>query len=220
MIHTTRGFAALLFSLLVFTFVARAQNGSVYFAGGTATAPSAGQVNTLGNGTLFQAPTMGGFFETIGGDFLFFHSDKIGIGAEYSFRKDKGPYAGLLYQPKFFDVNAVYQPFTLAHRITPEIQLGAGKASLGIYDTLAACYKLPQGCAGPNAEITSVNPFQAHFGAGVRVYVWRGIFVRPQVDVRWVQDDFSYYFGSSWVKQYSFAVGYTLRSFHIPTPKK
>lgn len=218
--RTIRGFAVLFLSLLAFAFVARAQNGSVYFAGGTATAPSAGQVNTLGDGNLYQAPTMGGFFGTIGGDFLFFHSDKIGIGAEYSFRKDKGPYAGLLYQPKFFDVNAVYQPLTIAHRFTPEIQLGAGKASLATYYTLASCYKLPQGCAGPNAQISSVNPFQAHIGAGLRVYVWKGIFVRPQVDIRWVQDDFSYYFGSSWVKQYSFAVGYTLRSFHIPSPKK
>lgn len=218
--RTIRGLAVVLFALLACACVARAQNGSVYFSGGTATAPSAGQVNTLGNGTLYQAPTMGGFFATVGGDFLFFHSDKIGVGAEYSFRKDKGPYAGLLYQPRFFDVNAVYQPLTFDHRFTPEFQLGAGKGFLGIYNTLASCYKLPQGCAGPNAEIISVSPIQAHFSAGLRVYVWRGIFVRPQFDLRWVQNDFSYYFGSSWVKQYSFAVGYTLHSFHIPLPKR
>jgi hypothetical protein len=220
LMRTICGFAVLSLSLLAFTVVARAQNGSVYFAGGTATAPSAGQVNTLGDGTLYQAPTMGGFFGTVGGDFLFFHSDKIGVGAEYSFRKDEGPYAGLLYRPRFFDVNAVYQPFTFAHRFTPEFQLGAGKAMLATYYTLESCYKLPQGCAGPNAEVTSVSPIQAHFSAGLRVYVYKGIFVRPQFDLRWVQNDFSYYFGSSWVKQYSFAVGYTIRSFHFPFPKK
>lgn len=216
MTRTLRGFAAAFFSLFFFAGVAAAQSVSGYFAGGTATAPSAGLVNTLGDGNLYQAPEMTGFFGTVGGDFLFFHNEKLGVGAEMTFRKDKGPYAGLEYLPKFFDVNAVYQPFTLFRRVTPEIQLGYGRARLTTYDTPEACYKLPQGCAGPYAQVTAVSVPEAHAAVGLRFYAYKGIFIRPQLDVRWAHNDFGYYFGSSWIYQYSVGVGYT---FHFGAKK-
>ena len=203
-----RRFAFVALFLLAFIPAAGAQSGSAYFAGGTAIAPSSGPLDTLGAGTIYETPRMGGFFETVGGDFIFFHH--LGIGAEYSFRKDKGPYAGLEYQPKFYDVNAVYQPLTIFRRFEPEIQAGVGKAKLSTYYTLQTCYTLPQGCAGVNAQATSVNEIQAHAAAGLRIYAYRGIFIRPQVDVRWVNDKFGTYFGSPWVTQYSVAIGYTL----------
>ena len=207
-----RGLVTLATLILVCAAAAKAQNVSGYFAGGTAIESAAGPIDTFGNGTLYDTPKMGGFFGTIGADFLFFHNEKIGIGGEYTFRKDRGPYAGLEYQPKFYDLNAVYQPLTFAHRFTPEFQLGAGRASLSVYDTLAACLKLPQGCAGENEQSVNINDLQIHAAAGMRFYAYRGIFVRPQVDVRWVRDSFSGYFGSPWVTQYSVAVGYT---FHF-----
>jgi len=200
--------------ILLFTCAAgaHAQSLSGYFAGGTAIEGAAEPIDTFGNGTYYNTPKMGGFFETIGADFMFFHSEKFGIGGEYTFRKDRGPYAGLEYQPKFYDLNAVYEPLTFAGRFTPIFQLGAGRASLSIYDTLAACLKLPQGCAGENEQSVNINDLQAHASAGLRFYAYRGIFVSPQVDVRWVEDKFSGYFGSPWVTQYSVAVGYT---FHF-----
>jgi hypothetical protein len=218
LIRTTHGFAAAFFSLLAFTFGARAQSVSGYFAAGTATDSSAGEVNTLNNGTLLEGPKMGGFFETVGGDFLFFHN--LGVGAEAIFRKDDGPYAGLLYRTKFFDINADYRPRTFAHRFTPEFQLGAGRANISLYDSLGACYKLPEGCAGPNAEVISVGTFQAHGAAGLRIAVFKGIFIRPQFDLRWVQNNFSHYFGSSWVYEYSVGIGYTYHFNHSGTASK
>lgn len=179
---------------------------------------SAGPINTLGGGTVYNTPRMGGLFETIGGDFIFFHH--FGIGAEMSFRKDRGSYAGLEYHPLFYDVNLVYQPLTIAGRFAPEFQAGVGRAKLSTYYTLQSCYELPQGCSGVNAQANSVTEPQAHVAAGLRFYAYKGIFVRPQVEVRWVQDKFAYYFGSSWVTQYSVAVGYTFHRSHRAAAQK
>lgn len=204
-----RGFAALVLSLLACVTVSSAQTGSAYFAGGTATDSSVGPINTLGAGTIYQTPRLGGFFETYGGDLIFFHN--LGIGGEMTSRKDNGAYAGLAYHSEFYDVNAVYRPLTVAHRLAPEIQAGYGRSRLNLYYTQQICYKLPEGCPSANAEVTSVSSPQWHFALGLRVYAYKGIFLRPQLDVRRVQNNFTTYFGSPWVFQYSVAVGYTIR---------
>jgi hypothetical protein len=216
--RTICGFAAVVLSLLAYITAASAQSGSAYFAGGTAIDSSAGPINTLGAGTLYESPRMGGFFETIGGDYKLFHN--VGVGAEMSFRSDRGAYAGLEYHPTFYDINAVYQPLTIARRLSPEIQGGFGKASLNLYYTQQMCYKLSQGCPGVNAEASSATDLQVHFALGLRFYAYKGLFVRPQVDIRRVQSNFSSYFGSPWVSQYSVAVGYTVQRNRRRTAQK
>ncbi len=187
--------------------IAGAQSVSAYIAGGTAIDSSAGPLDTLGAGTTYQTPRMGGTFETIGGDFVFFH--RLGIGAEESYRRGKAAYAGLEYAPSFFDVNAVYRPWILTRRIRPEFQAGYGRADLSLYLTPQICTTLPQGCGATNAVITSVSDSQIHLAWGVRVYPYRGLFVKPQMDLRRVPNNFSSYFGGSWITQYSVGIGYT-----------
>ncbi|MGA9883970.1 MAG: hypothetical protein WBQ34_09655 [Candidatus Acidiferrales bacterium] len=187
--------------------IAGAQSVSGYIAGGTAIDSSAGPLNTFGAGTIYQTPSMGGTFETIGGDFVFFHG--LGIGAEKSDRRGKGAYAGLEYAPSFFDVNAVYRPWIFTRRIRPDFQAGYGRADLNLYLTPQICITLPQGCGASNAVTTSVSDSQIHLAWGVRVYPYRGLFVKPQMDLRHVPNNFSSYFGSSWITQYSVAIGYT-----------
>jgi hypothetical protein len=216
--RTIRVFAAVVFLLFACSTIASAQIGSAYFAGGTATDSSVGPINTLGAGPIYPTPRLGGFFETYGGDVIFFHH--LGIGAEMTSRKDNGAYAGLAYHSKFYDVNAVYRPWTFAHRLAPEFQAGYGKSTLNLYYTQQICYTLPEGCPGINAEVASVSNPQFHFAAGFRFYAYKGLFVRPQVDVRRVQGNFTTYFGSPWVYQTSVAVGYTLRLNREKTAKK
>lgn len=201
------GIAALVFLLLGFVPAARAQLLSGYIGAGTATDSSAGPIDTLGGGTTYPTPGLGGLFETYGGDFVFFHG--LGVGAEESKRADLGAYAGLQYRASFFDANVIYRPWTLKRRFQPEFQAGYGRADLNIYVTPQICTTLPQGCGGPNAEIVSVSDSEFHVGAGVRIYVYRGAFVRPQFDLRRVPNDFSTYFGSSFIPEYSVVVGYT-----------
>ncbi len=86
--RTTCGLAAVFIPLLVFATSARAQSGSVYFGGGTASDSSAGPIDTLGAGITYTTPRMGGFFDTVGGDVILFHH--LGVGAEVSFVTAKG----------------------------------------------------------------------------------------------------------------------------------
>lgn len=205
--RTFGGLVSLVSLLFVFAAGCDAQSVSGYFAGGTAVDSSAGPLNTFGAGTIYQTPRMGGFFETIGGDMELFHG--LGFGAEGTYRNQQAPYAGLAYKPSFFDVNAVYRPRAWFGRVSPEVQAGYGRANLKLYYTPQICATLPQGCGATNAEVTSVSDSEWHFAAGARFYAYRGIFVRPEVDLRHVPNNFSSYFGSSWITQYSVGVGYT-----------
>ncbi len=200
------GIAALVFLLLGCIPAARAQLLSGYIGGGTATDSSIGPIDTLGAGTTYPTPSLGGFFQTYGGDFIFFHG--LGIGAEDSSRRNKGAYAGLQYRASFFDVNAVYRPWLLKGRFRPEFQAGYGRADLNLYTTPQICTILPQGCGAVNGEISSIRDSQFHFGASIRIGVYRGAFVQPQFDLRRLPSNFSTYFGSSFIPQYSVNVGY------------
>jgi hypothetical protein len=127
---------------------------------------------------------------------------QYGFGAEYFARFSQGPYAGLNYRPKFYDFNAIWKPLPSA-RVVPELQGGIGGASLSFY--------FPQQCnafaCSSNSFVGSSRHFQVHLGAGVNVYVRGGIFVRPQVDIRYVKNFFQ--FGNNWTPAYSVAFGYT-----------
>jgi hypothetical protein len=202
-VSKSRMLMLLLFVALLFGTVgtANAQSGEVYFNLGTATDKSNGQlVDTFHDGTLFPTPKMTGFFGGFGGSFMF--KPTIGFGAEYFARFSQGPYAGLNYRPKFYDFNAIWKPLPNA-RVVPELQGGIGGASLSFY--------FPQQCnafaCSSNSFVGSSRHFQVHLGAGVNVYVRGGIFVRPQVDIRYVKNFFQ--FGNNWTPAYSVAFGYT-----------
>lgn len=208
--RTIRGFAVLFLLLIGVAASTTAQSGSVYYAGGIATDSAAGPIDTLGAGITYNAPRMGGFFDTIGAEVIFFHN--LGVGANVSFRNSKGPYAGLVYRPTFYDIDAVYQSALLGGRLTPEIQGGIGKANVSFYYTPQFCQTFQEGCRSTTAEVNSETHFDLHFSGGLRYYVYKSFFFRPQVDLRWVRD--FHYFGSSLVPEYSAAVGYTFRRGH------
>jgi hypothetical protein len=211
--HMARRVALSFLLVLGSAWLVQAQSASGYLAGGTATDSSTGPLNTLGAGVTFNTPSMGGFFGTVGGDVIF-HHHRLGVGAEYCFRKDRGPYAGLAYRPVFYDVNAVYYPLTnVGRRFTPEIQGGVGRSELTFYDTPQFCLIAPQGCRSTNAEIETQNHLQLHFSGGVRISIWKGVFVRPQVDIRWIHNFTD--FGSSFVPEYTLAVGYTFQKIRF-----
>ena len=202
--YSTRAFAVLAILLFGSLHMAKAQSASVYFGLGTARDSSNGQpIDTFGDGTLFSTPRMGGLFETIGGDVMF--KPSFGVGFETSFQSQRN-YAGLNYRPLFYDVNAIYAPVIGQRKIVPEFQAGLGAVNLRFYENQSYCDSFG-GCSSQNYYLESSNHFQLHLAGGVRFYVKGGIFVKPQVDVHWVNNFFQ--FGSSWVPQYSMAIGYT-----------
>lgn len=211
MIRTIRRVGVILLLIAAGALSSKAQigniHGSVYVGFGTATDSSVGPINTLNGGIVYNTPSMGGLFDTIGGDVIFFHN--LGAGFEYSFRNSRGPYGGLEYRPAFYDVNAVYQPLGGSRRFVPEIQGGIGRASLRLYYTPQFCLTYALGCRSNTSLATGPNYKEIHFGGGVRYYVYKDFYVRPQVDVRWVPD--MIYFKNTLVPEFSVAVGYTFR---------
>jgi hypothetical protein len=194
---------ALLFVLLLGGVnFANAQSGDVYFGVGSVTDKSSGQmINTFGGDTLYSTPRMGGAFGTFGAGYML--RPTVGVGFEYTFRFAQDGYAGLNYRPKFYDFNAIWMPISNTKPVAPEFQAGLGAASLSFY--------YPQLCnqfaCSSSSYLVSSHHFQTHLSAGLRIYVKGAIFIRPQVDIRYVRN--FYQFGSNWAPQYSVAIGYT-----------
>jgi hypothetical protein len=186
---------------------ANAQSAGVLFGLGTATDSSNGQtLDEFGD----VGPKMTGLFATFAGDVMFRQS--LGFGAEYSFRTSQSnyaPQAGVNYRPIFYDFNAIFHPLPKSTRVVPEFQGGLGGADLKFYANQTQC-ALPGVCNTLNEYIASSNHFQLHFSGGVRFYVTQSLYIRPQVDVHWVNNFQE--FGSDWVPQYSVAIGYSFGS--------
>jgi len=185
--------------------LACAQGVDAYFGMGTAQAPSANiSSDTFGDGTIYGGTRMGGMFGTYGGDFIF--SKHFGVGAESSFRFSQGAFAGLNYRPTFYDFNGIWLPLGNSNRFVPEVQGGLGGVNLSFYYPQSYCDQFV-GCQSSNQFLESSHHFQVHFSAGVRIYAYGNFYVRPQVDVHWVNN--FYQFGGGWVPEYGAVVGYS-----------
>ena len=185
---------------------ARAQvNGDVAVGIGTATASATGQgIDTFGTGTLYYPPTLHGVFGKVSGDIML--KPSFGIGVEYAARFSQGAYAGINYRPSFYDFNAVYSPVLKNKRFQPEFQGGLGGMNIRFYQNSSACDSFG-GCSSSNTYLESSNHLQLHGMAGVRVYVTKNLFIRPEVDVRYVHNLFQ--FGTNVVPEYGVSVGYS-----------
>ncbi|MBV8865154.1 MAG: hypothetical protein JO210_07105 [Acidobacteriaceae bacterium] len=201
-------YSLLFASLLTFgAGLTQAQTGfDAFFGVGTASAPSSNQsIDTYNSGNLYGTPSMGGTFGKAGGDFLI--TPHFGINGQVDFRFSQGAYAGLTYRPTFYDFNGVWLPVgNRFKRVVPELQAGLGGVNLKFYYPNSYCDAFA-GCRSNNQYIESSNHLQVHLAAGVRFYVSRSLFIRPQVDASWVNN--FYQFGSNWVPEYSAAVGWS-----------
>ena len=203
---------SLLYTLLACTLgviPAQAQwSPDVFFGVGTATASSNGQsIDTFGDGNLYNTPKLTGAFGKVGADFMI--TPHFGVNGEYDFRFSQGAYAGLNYRPSFYDFNGVWMP-TFGHfkRIAPEFQAGLGGVNTKFYESSSSCDSFV-GCSSSNQFVESSNHFQFHMEAGLRVYVTSHLFIRPQIDAHWINNNFQ--FGSDWVPEYGASLGWSFR---------
>lgn len=204
-----RAILALLLLLLANVNQASAQGLSPYFGLGTATntqATSAGCaphfVLDVISGACEAAPSMRGIFGVVGADFMLM--PHLGINGEYAFRFAQDnyfPILGVKYRPAFFDVNAIYQPFSFGRRIVPIVEGGLGVARVSLYFD-------PQICANSSICLASGDYFQLHGAVGVKAFVKPNVFVKPQVDVHWARN-LNQQFGRDLVPQYTISVGYS-----------
>jgi hypothetical protein len=195
---------------------ANAQGVSAYFGVGSATdsaATTAGcpnqQISDPFSGvappaSCVPAPTMGGAFGVFGVDVMI--KPHLGFNGEYSFRFSQANYLpneGLNVRPGFYDFNAVYQPTSGDKRIVPVLEGGLGGAKLSYYVSQSAGSLFTQ-----SQYYSSSSHFQLHGAVGVKLYVKSDIFIKPQVDLRWV-DNLTDQYGRDFVPEYTISVGYT-----------
>lgn len=182
----------------LFQGVARAQQIDLYYGGSTIEAPGA----TAATGSHAPYSLRGGYYNTIGGDVLFFHH--LGAGAEVSWKGSQGDYAGqptAPFRPVFFDFNAVFAP-SLSHRVQPEFQAGIGAEDIRYYTGFYNYF------TGTN-YVTSKH-FMGHFSVGLKLYAWGNFFIRPEADFYLVRNNVD--FSSDRANRYGVSIGYTLGS--------
>ncbi|MGA3209916.1 MAG: hypothetical protein ABSD20_01335, partial [Terriglobales bacterium] len=168
-------FLVLLCALFALSKSSQAQQFDFGVGASTVLAPSTSYGNSSGNYTQ----TVGtGTYINFGGDFLFWHH--VGIDIDGAVRANESYYNQSLYgygapfRPVFYDFNAIWAP-PLGRKLSAELVAG-----VGVQDIRAYGYYNCNGFVGCT-NYTSVNNFQADFGAGLRYYFHGNAFIRPEV---------------------------------------
>lgn len=193
-------FVLLLTGLLACAPTARSQEVAAFFGLGSAYVSSSGsQIDTFGDGTLHKTPNLDGVLADLGASI--FVNARWGLGAQLAWKPAQGDYAGLQYRPSFYNFDAIFRPIGRTKKqFNPEFRAGIGGARVRYnFDDQTACNQVP-GC--PDS-----THFQVHLAASGRWYLTDHLFLRPALDVHYV-NNFSE-FGSNWVPRYSMGVGYS-----------
>ncbi len=151
--------------------VAFAQQGDIFFGGGTLLSPSP-STSELAVGNLAEK---GGTYLNIGGDVAGF-KHHLGFMVETSWRASQASYFSYeTYRPILTDFNALYQPH-LGKKVGLDLFGGIGIAATRFYVPYATSCSYFSGCI----NYTSEDHFMQHLGAGIRYYFWHHVFVRPE----------------------------------------
>jgi len=187
-------FTAVLAVLFSVQFVS-AQQGDAFIGGGSL-------VSSSSNSTAIPSER-GGLYLNIGGDLVFYKH--LGVNVETAWRATQGALGsgtGLNYRPILTDFNLLYQPH-LSKKIGFDLMAGIGAGDTRIYEQGVSC----SGC------YNSSDHFMEHLGGGIRYYVWRHAFVRPEIHYYHIQNNDSPtdngYFNSDNVFRVGASIGYT-----------
>ena len=134
-------------------------------------------------------------------DYLFFRK-VIGLQADAAVRIDTGTYAqyflNIPYRPMFFDLNAIYSK-RFTKRLGAEFVAGGG-----VLDTRFQT----QTCTSTKCFASSTHPM-ADIGGGIKVYVWKKFFLRPEGRFYWINNNVE--FSANHAVRYGASIGYTFR---------
>jgi len=151
---------------------AAAQQGDIMFSGGTLLSPSPSS-NELALGNIAEK---GGFYAGVGGDIIGFKR-RVGINIETSWRASQASYFGYeSYRPILTDFNAIFEP-KLGKKAAIDLFGGIGIASTRFYVPYATSCSYFSGCI----NYTTNDHFMQDAGAGLKYYVWKHVFVRPEI---------------------------------------
>ena len=161
---------ATLLCMFLFATMAFAQQGDVALGFGTMMSPSAAQCNGSSG-----CPEKGGVYPSVSADVVF--HNRLGFAYEVTWRGGQGAYGGsggFPYRPIINDFNLVFQP-RLGKKIGLDLMGGVGFQDTRLYSGNYTCTFVS--CT----NYTTSNHFVTTVGGGVRYYIWRHVFVRPEV---------------------------------------
>lgn len=191
--------------LFAVTSTAYAQQFDIAFGYGTLGGNPASDATAadVASGTHAAQSISGGGYPSFSGDFLFIKK-YLGVGGEVTWRAHQNidqffqPYRPILY-----DFNVIYAP-AIGKHAQVEVQGGIGAESLRFYSPVFVCNFF--GCT----NYSSSNHFLTHVGGGLRLYVWRSVFIRPEAHYYFVNNNFE--FAGPRVTRYGVSLGYSLRN--------
>jgi hypothetical protein len=190
-----RNALGLMFSICVLAASAWAQQVDAAFAGGSLLSSS----NSFNSFGLTPAEG-GGAFVGFNGDVLF--KGNLGVQAEVNWRASQGLYAGQFpYRPVFWDFNAIYAR-RFNRQFGAEVLGGIGGESIRFYQGQYNCDYY-----GNCTNYVSSNHFMADVGGGIRAYVWRNAFVRPEARLYLIHNNVE--FSSGHPFRFGVSIGYT-----------
>ncbi len=162
---------ACVFVFFLLANFAFAQQGDIWFGGGTLMSPSP-STNELALGNLAEK---GGTYLNLGGDVAGF-KHHLGFMVETSWRASQASYFSYeTYRPILTDFNALYQPH-LSKKVGLDLSGGIGIDATRFYVPYATSCSYFSGCINYNSQ----DHFMQHLGAGIRYYFWHHFFVRPE----------------------------------------
>jgi len=187
---------AVVFALFVLARPARSQQLDAAFSVSATQAPSASDAT----GKFFPQSMGGGAFPGFSADYLFRH--QVGIGFEVNWRASQNIYAGVQpFRPVFYDFNGVWAP-RISREASGEFQGGIGVSATRFYQPFVTCTFFS--CT----NFSTVNHFLGHVGGGLRLYVWRNLFIRPEAHAYFINNNVE--FSGSHVERYGVSLGYSI----------
>lgn len=188
-------------SVLSIATSAFAQRGDVAF--GISGIRSASGLDATGN--YSSQDVGGGIFPGFSGDFLIWHH--LGVEGEVYWRGGQNTYnadlSGTPFRPVFWSINGIYA-HDFSHHVGLDLLAGIGEESVRFYQN---AYTNCDPFSGICNNYQSVGHLMGDFGAGLRLYVKGGFFVRPEARVYLVHNNFE--FSSGHAERLGVSLGYT-----------
>jgi hypothetical protein len=184
-------------AILFLSTAASAQQIDLAFGVNALTSPSGS--SATGN----YSPQMlgGGASPSFSGDFLFKH--QFGVQGEVAWRASQNVGFGFQpFRPILYDINGIWAP-RFGKRAGAELMAGFGGESIRFYTPYVNCSFT--GCT----DYVSSQHLLGHVGGGLKFYVTRTIFVRPEVHAYFIRNNFE--FSSPRAFREGVSIGYTFR---------
>jgi len=187
-------------ALAAFKNFASAQQIDAAVGFGSITAPG----SSVATGTDHQPQTLGGgAYFSASGDYLFYKN--AGIEGEAAIKGDQSTY--LPYQlderfhPMFFALNAIWDSQKYFKRVGVAVEVLGGAGALSSRFQTGTC-------TSSKCFATSTH-FLVDGGVGIKMYVWRHWFVRPEGRFYFIRNNTE--FSSARAMRYGVSIGYTFR---------